>query len=160
MKKYPFKAIAAVALNNVIGRGMEIPWKISEDFRFFKETTMGGVIVFGRKTWQSIGSKPLPGRENVVISRTLKSADGAKVFSSLEELKSAYDGDPRQIWICGGEQIYSAALPDCDEIFLSIVKRTVEGDVYFPDISKDFVFVKKLKETDLFDTDLYVRKPE
>ncbi len=160
MKKYPFKAIAAVALNNVIGRGMEIPWKISEDFRFFKETTMGGVIVFGRKTWLSIGAKPLAGRENVVISRTLKSAEGARVFSSIEALAEAYADDPRQVWICGGEQIYMAALPYCGEIYLSVVKRTVDGDVHFPDISEDFVFAKKLRETDLFDIDLYERKPQ
>lgn len=63
-----FKAIAAVAENGVIGRGLEIPWRISEDFRHFKRTTLGGVLLMGRRTWESLGSRPLPGRENAVIT--------------------------------------------------------------------------------------------
>jgi len=158
MTKYPFKAIAAVSLNGAIGKDMEIPWRIKEDFAHFKTTTMGAVIVMGRKTWQSIGSKPLPGRENVVISSTLESAAGAKVFPSLDAFIKAYAEEKRPIWICGGAKIYEAALPYCSEIVLSVIKRTVQGDVFFPDISKSFTFSKKLLESDLFDVDLYVRK--
>ena len=61
-------AIVAIAENGVIGNGLEIPWHISEDFKHFKRTTTGGIIVMGRRTWESLGSKPLPNRENVVIT--------------------------------------------------------------------------------------------
>ena len=61
-----FKAIVAVAQNGVIGCGMKIPWHISEDFKHFKRTTLGGVVAMGRRTWESLGGRPLPGRENVV----------------------------------------------------------------------------------------------
>ncbi len=158
MGAYPFKAIAAVSLNGVIGSGLEIPWRIKEDFAHFKRTTLGGVIVMGRKTWQSLGEKPLPGRENVVISRSMKSAGGARVLSSIEELIKHYGADERNVWICGGAEIYRAALPYCSQIVLSVVKRHVEGDVFFPDISKDFVFSKKLEQFELFDVDIYARR--
>ena len=63
-----FKAIVAVAQNGVIGCGMKIPWHISEDFKHFKRTTLGGVVAMGRRTWESLGGRPLPGRENVVLT--------------------------------------------------------------------------------------------
>lgn len=108
-----FKAIAAVAENGVIGRGLEIPWRIPEDFRHFKRTTMGGVLLMGRRTWESLGAKPLPGRENAVLTSRPELVKGARAFASLEEAASAYRGDPRTVWICGGAALYKAALPEC-----------------------------------------------
>lgn len=82
-----FKAIAAVAENGVIGSGLSIPWHISEDFKHFKKTTLGGIVAMGRRTWESLGCKPLPNRENVVItSRPEEIAGGARAFRSLDEL--------------------------------------------------------------------------
>ncbi len=153
-----FRAIAAVAENGVIGNGLEIPWHISEDFKHFKKTTMGGVIVFGRRTWESFGYRPLPNRENVVISSTCPRSDGAKFFNSLEEFVDAYKNDSRPIWICGGAGLYKSALPLCSEIILSRVKMKPAGDVFFPDISNDFVASDTLLKSEMFDVIKYVRK--
>lgn len=153
-----WRAIAAVAQNGVIGRGLEIPWHISEDFKHFKRTTLGGVVVFGRLTWESFGFKPLPGRENAVISSTCPRTGGAKFFNTLEEFAAAYKNDPRNIWICGGAGLYKSALGHCSEIILSRVKMSPQGDVFFPDISKDFEERETLLKSEKFDVIRYARK--
>ena len=153
-----FKAIAAVAENGVIGRGLEIPWKIPEDFRHFKRTTMGGVLLMGRRTWESLGAKPLPGRENAVLTSRQELVKGARAFASLEEAASAYRGDPRTVWICGGAALYKAALPECSELILSRVKMSPQGDVYFPDFADLFEKKEIILENELFDVIRYIRK--
>lgn len=153
-----FKAIAAVAENGVIGRGLEIPWRIPEDFRHFKRTTMGGVLLMGRRTWESLGAKPLPGRENAVLTSRPELVEGARAFASLEEAASAYRGDPRTVWICGGAALYKAALPECSELILSRVKMSPQGDVYFPDFADLFEKKEIILENELFDVIRYIRK--
>lgn len=153
-----FKAIAAVAENGVIGRGLEIPWRIPEDFRHFKRTTMGGVLLMGRRTWESLGAKPLPGRENAVLTSRPEFVKGARAFASLEEAASAYRGDPRTVWICGGAALYKAALPECSELILSRVKMSPQGDVYFPDFADLFEKKEIILENELFDVIRYIRK--
>ena len=153
-----FKAIAAVAENGVIGRGLEIPWRIPEDFRHFKRTTMGGVLLMGRRTWESLGAKPLPGRENAVLTSRPELVKGARAFASLEEAASAYRGDPRTVWICGGAALYKAALPECSELILSRVKMSPKGDVYFPDFADLFEKKEIILENELFDVIRYIRK--
>jgi len=153
----PLKAIAAVAENGVIGSGLSIPWHIPEDFRHFKKTTMGGIIVMGRRTWESIGSRPLPGRENVVLTSRAGEIEGARVFGSLAELENHYASDPRQIWICGGAKLYETALPECSEVILSRVKMSPEGDAHFPAL-EDFYPAETLSESEDFDVIRYLRK--
>lgn len=153
-----FKAIAAVAENGVIGRGLEIPWRIPEDFRHFKRTTMGGVLLMGRRTWESLGAKPLPGRENAVLTSRPELVKGARAFASLEEAASAYRGDPRTVWICGGAALYKAALSECSELILSRVKMSPQGDVYFPDFADLFEKKEIILENELFDVIRYIRK--
>ena len=153
-----FKAIAAVAENGVIGRGLEIPWRIPEDFRHFKRTTMGGVLLMGRRTWESLGAKPLPGRENAVLTSRPELVKGARAFASLEEAASAYRGDPRTVWICGGAALYKAALPECSELILSRVKMSPQGDVFFPDFADLFEKKEIILENELFDVIRYIRK--
>ena len=153
-----FKAIAAVAENGVIGRGLEIPWRIPEDFRHFKRTTMGGVLLMGRRTWESLGAKPLPGHENAVLTSRPELVKGARAFASLEEAASAYRGDPRTVWICGGAALYKAALPECSELILSRVKMSPQGDVYFPDFADLFEKKEIILENELFDVIRYIRK--
>lgn len=152
-----FKAIAAVAENGVIGRGLEIPWHISEDFKHFKRTTTGGVIIMGRHTWESFKGRPLPNRENVIVSSQIKEADGAKVFGSLEEVAKAYENDERDVWIIGGAKLYEAALPMCSELILSRVKMRPDGDVFFPPFEKMFEPRETLLKEELFDVVRYVR---
>ena len=144
-----FKAIAAVAENGVIGRGLEIPWRIPEDFRHFKRTTMGGVLLMGRRTWESLGA---------VLTSRPELVKGARAFASLEEAASAYRGDPRTVWICGGAALYKAALPECSELILSRVKMSPQGDVFFPDFADLFEKKEIILENELFDVIRYIRK--
>src|SRR5262245_58412465 len=123
-----FKAIAAMSLNRVIGAGNKIPWHLPEVFKWFKHMTTGHVIVMGRKTFASIG-KPLPNRETIVLSRGAFNHPGVRAIRSLEELPAS---DSRTIFICGGAQVYEQALPLCSDLYLTLVKRTVEGDTFFP----------------------------
>jgi dihydrofolate reductase len=99
-----FKAIAAMSLNRVIGRGNRIPWHLAEDFKWFKKLTTGQVVVMGRKTFVSIG-KPLPHRETIVLSRSGFQCPGVRCISALEEIDLS--SDSREVFICGGAQLYA-----------------------------------------------------
>jgi len=124
-----FKAIAAMSENRVIGNGLEIPWYLPEDFKWFKQTTVGQVVVMGRTTFESIG-RPLPNRTTIVLSRSGFQWPGVRTVASLDGIDTdAYDAD---VFICGGAQIYALALHDCSDLYLTHVKRVVEGDVFFP----------------------------
>src|SRR6266446_2125052 len=101
----PLKAIAAMALNRVIGAGNKIPWHLPADFKWFKQMTTGQVVVMGRRTFESIG-KPLPNRTTVVLTRSPQPIPGAQVMADLTRLVAAgptFAG--RQIFICGGAQV-------------------------------------------------------
>ena len=127
-----FKAIAAMSLNRVIGAGNRIPWHLPEDFKWFKQTTTGHVIVMGRKTFESIG-KLLPNRTTIVLTRSPGLVQGVRTISDLRDLDPA---DPalvgREVFICGGAQLYRQALPLCSDLYLTLVQRVVEGDTLFP----------------------------
>lgn len=130
-------AIAAMSKNRVIGRDNQLPWHIPEDFKHFKRTTMGKPVIMGRKTYESLG-KPLPGRVNIVISRNPDDIQG-DVFAvdtldkAIERAKAIAAADKvDEIFIIGGGQIYEAALPQTDRLYLTIIDEIVEGDAYFP----------------------------
>jgi dihydrofolate reductase len=142
-----YKAIAAMSLNRVIGNGNQIPWHLPEDFKWFKATTTGHVIVMGRKTFESIG-KPLPNRETIVLSRSTFAHPGVKTIRSLEELPTL--GGDKQVFICGGAQIYEQALPLCSELFLTLVKREVAGDAFFPKFEDQFELAAEIRDTPEF----------
>ena len=124
-----FRAIAAMSLNRVIGRGNQIPWHLPGDFKWFKRVTTGQVVVMGRKTFESIG-KPLPNRETIVISRSGFCFPGVRTVASLGEIDLMAAG--REVFVCGGAQVYEQALPLCSDLYLTLVKREVEGDTFFP----------------------------
>jgi len=149
MPPLPFKAIAAMSLNRVIGNGNTIPWHLPEDFKWFKETTMGHVLSMGRKTFESIG-RPLPGRETVVLTRNPNSVTGVQTLDSLEALGQAEAYRDRTIFICGGAEIYGQALGQCSDLYLTRVKREVEGDAFFPEFESMFDAGVLLRETDEF----------
>jgi dihydrofolate reductase len=128
-------AIAAMALNRVIGSGGGIPWRLPGDLRFFKRTTTGHVVVMGRRTYESIG-RPLPDRENIVITRGAFAAPGVRVLRRPEDV--AEPGDGRRVYVIGGAQIYEALLPRCGEVLMTQVHRTVAGDVFFPEFEAEF----------------------
>ena len=118
-----------MSLNRVIGFRNAIPWHIPEDLKWFKKLTMGHIIVMGRKTFESIG-KPLPGRRTIVLSRVTDNVPGAEAVSSLEQLPEP--AASQDIFICGGAQVYAQTLPQCSDLYLTLVQREVEGDAFFP----------------------------
>ena len=118
-----------MSINRVIGCRGRIPWHLPEDFRWFKRTTLGHVLVMGRRTFESIG-RPLPGRETVVLSRSGFDFPGVRTVASLDEIDLAHE--PREVFVCGGAQVYAAALPWCSDLFLTRLEMVVEGDTFFP----------------------------
>ena len=122
--------IVAVAKNGVIGDKNSLLWHISEDLRFFKQTTSGHPVIMGRKTYESLG-RPLPNRTNVVISRTTTAIEGCTVAHSLEEAVAMFPHD-EEIFIIGGAQIYALALDIADRIYITRVEHEYEGDTSFP----------------------------
>jgi dihydrofolate reductase len=136
------KAIAAMSLNRVIGAQGRIPWHLPEDLRFFKRTTFGHVVLMGRKTYESLG-KPLPGRENWVVST--RAIPGVRVIGDLREIE-----DPvgeRELFLIGGAQLYMELLPRCSALILTLVKRKIAGDTFFPPFESAFCLEELLLES-------------
>ena len=121
-------AIAAVARNGVIGAGGHLPWNIPADMRHFRETTMGGALVMGRTTYDSLAGRPLPGREVFVVSRV----QGI----GLDDAIRAARATGRRVFIAGGEQIYRIAWPLLTELDLTLVDAEPAGDRYFPAVDE------------------------
>lgn len=121
--------IVARARNGVIGRDNALPWRLPEDLAHFRRTTMRHPVIMGRRTWDSIG-RPLPGRRNIVITRDRAwRADGAEAVASLADAVTSC-GDAPLGFVIGGAQIYAAALPLADEIFVTEIDRDVDGDTF------------------------------
>jgi dihydrofolate reductase len=139
-----FKAIAAMSENRVIGSGNKIPWHLPEDFKWFKQLTTGNVIVMGRKTFESIG-KPLPNRTTIVVSRSGFSYPGVTTVNDWRYIDLA--NETREVFICGGADIYAQTLAQCSDLFLTVVKRHVDGDAFFPAFENDFKLVEELRDT-------------
>ena len=142
-----FKAIAAMSRNRVIGRGGAIPWRLAEDFKWFKKMTTGNVVVMGRKTFESIG-RALPERTTLVLSRGDFSHPGAQRIADMAELdRLEPELGGREIFICGGAQVYAEALPRCSDLYLTLVKREVEGDAFFPPFEEEFTLSGTILDT-------------
>lgn len=130
--------VAAHARNGVIGRDGDMPWRLPSDLKHFKAVTLGTPVIMGRKTYLSIG-RPLPGRANIVISRSGFSAEGIETVESLDaalELaqRHADKSGASQVSVIGGGQIYALAIGLADELLLTEVDADIEGDTIFPEI--------------------------
>jgi dihydrofolate reductase len=124
--------VLAMADNGVIGRDGALPWRIADDMRRFKALTIGRPCIMGRRTWESLPKKPLPGRANIVVTRdTSFHAEGAVVVHSLDEAV-AQAGEAPEICVIGGVDIFRAALPLATLIHLTQVHGDVEGDTRMP----------------------------
>lgn len=124
------KMIAAVSQNGYIGLDGKLPWHYPEDMRLFANKTKNSTVIMGRKTFESIGSRPLPNRRNIVISRLahglgVLNDEGIEVFGSVPEALDTCDSS-KDVWIVGGERIYEAGLEFVDEIHLTIVPNWIE----------------------------------
>lgn len=128
--------IVAASTNNVIGVQGALPWRLSDDLKRFKRLTMGKPVVMGRLTWESIG-RPLPGRQNIVITRRgVYAAAGCDVVTSpAAALEIA--GDAKEIMIIGGSEIYALFLPEAGRLHLTRVHAEIAGDAFFPEIDDD-----------------------
>lgn len=139
-----------MSLNRVIGLGNAIPWHLPEDFKWFKKMTTGQVIVMGRKTYESIG-KPLPNRTTIVLTRSGQPIPGVLTAPSLEAINLRVpELAGREVFICGGAQIYAQALPRCSDLYLTLVQRNLEGDAFFPSFEDQFELVETLMDSPEF----------
>jgi len=128
--------VVAASTNNVIGAQGKLPWKLSDDLKRFKQLTLGKPVVMGRLTWESIG-RPLPGRQNIVVTRQADFiADGCDVVASPAAALAAA-GDAEEIMIIGGSQLYALFLPKADRLYVTRVHAEIHGDVFFPDIDEE-----------------------
>ncbi len=148
--------IAALTEDRVIGIDNALPWRIPEDLKNFKRLTSGNTVVMGRKTFESIG-KPLPDRNNIVISRSLNSVEGAVVCSSFEEALEKAKSFNVDVFIIGGASIYELALPLADKMFLSFVKGQYEGDTFFPVFDESDWIVDSREDYGEFELVVYSR---
>jgi dihydrofolate reductase len=154
------RAIAAMSLNRVIGKDGHLPWHIPEDFKWFKKTTSGAAVLMGRKTFESLG-RPLPNRRNLVATRgpglALSTNPEVELIHDLTTFRA--NDFQCDIWVIGGAEIYSKMLPRCESLYLSIIPREVEGDVFFPEFEDQFTLAGTVLTHPDFEVKEYRRKP-
>lgn len=135
------KAIAAMTRHNVIGRANQIPWHYSEDLQRFKRLTLRQPVIMGRLTWESLPFRPLPARQNIVLSqdeeqRRLINEAGGLARATKEEVLELIQGF--DAWVIGGQKIYELFWPEISEVYLTIVPdRVADGDTYFPHMASN-----------------------
>ena len=143
--------VVAMAENGVIGRDGDMPWKLSTDLKRFKALTMGKPLVMGRKTFESVGGKPLPGRPHVIVSRgPAIDVAGVETAGSLDEALAraktiAIASGVDMVCVAGGGEIYRQALPLADMLYVTHVEALIDGDTVFPPI--DPAVFEKVEET-------------
>lgn len=146
--------VVAMAKNTrAIGNKNELLWHIPDDLRRFKEKTLGHPIIMGRKTFESIVAilgKPLPGRQNIVVTRNPDYVyEGVLIASSLEEaLQKANELDHEEVHIGGGAELYAQALPYVDELYVTYVDDDPQGDTFFPSFEDDFSIAEEHEKKD------------
>jgi dihydrofolate reductase len=130
-------AIAAVAQNGVIGNKNELIWRLPDDLKHFKNLTKGHTMIMGRKTWESLGSKPLPHRRHIIITRNFSyDAEDAEVVSTIDEALLLAKTDEK-VFIVGGGEIYKLAMPYVNRMELTIVHHDFVGDTSFPEFDEN-----------------------
>ena len=131
--------IVAASTNNAIGSHNQLLWKLPKDLTFFKNTTWGNAIVMGRKTFESLGNKPLKGRFNIVITRQKGwTAEGITVVHSFEDaVFLAKSHNYKELFVAGGGEIYTESIEKANQIYLTRVHTEIDGDTFFPDIDSN-----------------------
>jgi dihydrofolate reductase len=130
--------IAAASENSVIGKDNKLPWHLPTDMKYFKNITWGMPVIMGRKSFEALG-EALRGRTNIVVTRNKKwKAEGVKTVQTIDQaINVASQTDAKEIYIIGGGQIFQAAMPSADRIYLTLVHENFEGDAFFPEIRQD-----------------------
>ncbi len=147
-------AIAAMAENRVIGKDGKLPWHLPADLKFFKRTTTGGAILFGRTTYEGIG-RPLPNRTNLVLSRTMDQVEGIEIVRSVAEVEARPE---KRIYICGGAEIYRQFFPHCSELLLTRVLQNADGDTYLPPFEEYFQLDSIIEEGDGYQIERHIAR--
>lgn len=129
--------------SRVIGRGSQIPWHIPGEQKWFKEVTMEHPILMGSRTFESIG-RPLPGRQNLVVSRT-RSWPGVDMIRDLSQFDPEHYA--AEVYVIGGAEIYAQLLDRCRDLLITRLKTEYEGDVYFPEFESTFRLIEQIRET-------------
>ncbi len=125
--------IAAVSEDRGIGKDNQLIWHFKQDMKFFRDTTMGNIVVMGGNTFRSLGFKPLPGRENVVLTRGQINNAAVKTFADLELLRTYLEQTTKPVFVIGGASLYQAFLPEAEKLYLTEVKAARSAEVYFPE---------------------------
>ena len=153
--------IVAMSKNRVIGRDNDMPWHLSNDLKNFKKITMGKTVVMGRLTYQSIG-RPLPNRQNIVLSRNLVDKN-VLIFNNLQEVLN-FLKDEDEVFIIGGEDIYCQTINKANKIYLTTIDKEIIGDKYFPDIDlsswnkiSSESYIKDENNTHNFQSEVYLK---
>lgn len=124
--------IVAMDNNRVIGKNEKLPWHLPADLNFFKKVTMGHPIVMGRKTFESIG-RPLPGRENIVITRNENyKTEGCTIINSVSNIKEIEKQIDEEVFIIGGAEIFKETFPIVDRLYITLIDDVFDGDTFFP----------------------------
>ena len=128
--------VAAVASNGVIGVNGQLPWHLPEDLQHFKRITLGHPIIMGRRTWESLKKPPLPGRENIVVTRNAGYvAPGASIATSLESALAMCAGEP-VAFVIGGQKLFEESLPIAAGLVMTEIEKSYKGDTYFPEYDR------------------------
>lgn len=137
--------VVAASENNAIGRDNQLLWHLPKDMRFFKNTTWGLPVLMGRKTFESMGSKLLPGRYNIILTTQQGyTVEGATVVHTIEQaIELAAQQDYKELMVIGGGQIYEMTLPIADTIWLTRVHVEIDGDTFFPALDEQWTKVSR-----------------
>lgn len=127
--------IWAMSANGVIGRDNGMPWRLPKDMDFFKAQTTGHTIIMGRKTWESLRGRALPNRRNVVLTRQALELPGAEVIHSV--MDGVELAKEEELFVIGGAKVYEEFLPYADQLIVTRIRETIDGDTYMPDINWD-----------------------
>ncbi len=149
--------IVAMTKDRVIGKDNQMPWHISEDLKNFKRLTTGNTVIMGRNTYFSLG-KPLPNRNNIVISHEKMDAEGVDVCYSIDEALEKARSYNTEIFIIGGAMIYKTMLAYAERLYISYVKKDYDGDTYFPEFNEDDWVVESRQDFEEFEFVVYIKK--
>lgn len=127
--------IAAMSENRVIGKDNRLLWHMPNDLKHFKNTTSGHTVIMGRKTFDSVGKRPLPKRRNIIITRQNVSVEGCEVVHSIDAALALCAGED-EVFIVGGAEIYKLALSVTNRIYLTVIHHHFDGDTFFPELNE------------------------
>jgi dihydrofolate reductase len=129
--------IWAEDLDGWIGKDNKIPWHVPADMKFFKETTMGHPIIMGRRTFASMGDRPLPGRKNIILTRQHLVNNGITVIHSVAEMQALINQQPGDYFVIGGANVYQQVLAQATRLYRTVINQHVDGDTKMPTIDYD-----------------------